>query len=173
MLSEQLTHLEINRDKWQVKKESKQATARPRHIDIPLPADDLPSDIPSPTVSEDGNIESNLICTDNIDIVKASSVSHLLDRRHSLPVLNILGTKNLLSRRQSFHDGPHTDSSGVTDSLDTCKLAGQLYQYNNNLVSSHDQISQLIENLIVHNTIRCSSWFLSTFSIFLICILKH
>lgn len=103
-LSEQISHLRLNKTKWQEKvdKATTRQANRPTSLDLSLVNEEnIPSDIPSPTHSSDDECED----TENLRSTCQCHLTDLhdsLDRRHSVPAINILRDSQLLSRRQSL-----------------------------------------------------------------------
>lgn len=152
-LSEQLTNLTLNRQRWQDKID---AAVRPSTLSISLTIDTAVCEVPSPTASENGDIPSPTISlpptpTKHQSLTLDSNTNiDALDRRHSEP--SMMPTENKgLKRQQSFQerlsDGRGENLDLPKDLLD--KLTGHTSQLKINIVNNNgdNAFSKILENL--------------------------
>ncbi|XP_067929657.1 high affinity 3',5'-cyclic-AMP phosphodiesterase 7A-like [Watersipora subatra] len=151
MLSEQLTNLTSNFQKWELIKTAK-TTVRPadltlpvRPVDLPLPVNisTTPVDLPSPTPSED--IDSGF--SEEDDVVE------IHPRRCSLPNLP-LAKKCHLSRRPSLQDGP--GNKRESKRMGIFRLLSAHLAHNNSVRNEKDKmlLSEILANLFSSNVLR-------------------
>lgn len=155
-LSEQLKHLSYNKQKWQEIDSASQLATRPNSIDLSQAKAESTSDIPSPTPSIESESEENELPECTCSKEEYTYLHDIFDRRHSVPVLNLLRKTRSLVRRRSFPNGFRPKLQEDTIRIDPVllleNLAGKLAKLedtNNNNNSSID-----IERTTISETLR-------------------
>lgn len=155
-LSEQLKHLSYNKQRWQDKIDSaSKPVSRPNSIDLSLASVESDSDIPSPTPSVDSDNDENEISECNCSKEEYTYLHDIFDRRHSVPVLNLLRKTRSLVRRRSFPNGFIPELQEETVRIDPVllleNLAGKLAKLedtNNNNDLESQAFSDTLKSLI-------------------------
>lgn len=146
-LSEQLIYLQQNLLLWKENDQQlKKLAARPRSLELPIgTASEESADIPSPTPSIGEDQDASI----GADVCQCSlELDEMLDRRHSVPVLNLLKKTQSLVRRRSFPNGhklqTHATKKAAKDAQLLDKIVDQLIQLQDS--NNNDGTDSILSN---------------------------